>query len=164
MSNFFIYWYWRRLKLISPIAFLTTNPPEHEDSQRSEASFGAPDSSGWLTEGWGGQDFCARKATHNANIVRLRYFFHNAKKILATWNISVSHWSKAAQHVGYITLRAALSFVTHTEQQHGGGSALIKPKLSLLRAANKDWSMLGMISILIAALINPEAWLVLEGK
>lgn len=66
--------------------------------------------------------------------------------------------------MGYITLRADLSFVTHTKQQHGGGSALIKPKLSLLHAANKDLSMLGMISILIAALINPEAWLVLKGK
>lgn len=66
--------------------------------------------------------------------------------------------------MGYITFRADLSFVTHTKQQYVGGSGLIKLKLSVVHTANKDLSMLGMISILIAALINLEAWVVLKGK
>lgn len=66
--------------------------------------------------------------------------------------------------MGYITFRADLSFVTHTKQQYVGGLGLIKLKLSVVHTANKDLSMLGMISILIAALINPEAWVVLKGK
>lgn len=66
--------------------------------------------------------------------------------------------------MGYITFRTDLSFVTHTKQQYVGGPGLIKLKLSVVHTANKDLSMLGMISILIAALINPEAWVVLKGK
>lgn len=66
--------------------------------------------------------------------------------------------------MGCITFRADLSFVTHTKQQYVGGLGLIKLKLSVVHTANKDLSMLGMISILIAALINPEAWVVLKGK
>lgn len=62
---------------------------------------------------------------------------------------------QAVQHVGYITVRADLSFVTHTKQQCAGGSGLIKLKLLVVHTANKDLNILCMISILIAALINP---------
>lgn len=51
----------------------------------------------------------------------------------------------------YVTFRADPSFLTHTKQQNAGVSGLIKHKLSAAHIANKDLSILGMISILIAA-------------
>lgn len=43
------------------------------------------------------------------------------------------------------------AFVTHTKQQNAGDEGLIKLNLSAAHTANKDLSILGMISILIAA-------------
>lgn len=51
------------------------------------------------------------------------------------------------------------AFVTHTKQQNAGDEGLIKLNLSAAHTANKDLSILGMISILIAAWRNPQAQL-----